>query len=159
MQKIRFWLKAALILVSLAGVLVHWGIKARFHLGFGGWPEVWRQEFFHFRNTACMSCAIVSYVIGWLYISTPYLITAVGGVLLRSVPAIVVLILLTVGLMYLDVSEYARTNSKDWYMLLSPLLLSAVASGCLLVAWLGGWLVGKASSSNASPQGSEKAGS
>jgi hypothetical protein len=139
------WLRVALAVVAICGVLAHWGIKANYHFRGGGWPAVWGQEFYGFANTKCMSCWITLYIVGWLYICMPYFIVALGGLLLRSSVAIAVLIALTFGLIYEDVDGYFKTSSKDWYVALSSLINTALAIVCVFIAWL----VGKAFPSKA----------
>jgi hypothetical protein len=133
---IKVWLKVGLVLVALCGALARWAIKAHYHFGFGGWPEVWRQEFYAFDNNKCMPCWVALYIMGWLYSCAPYIVTAAGGIFLRSSAAVAVLILLTVGLIALNVEWYFTENSRDWYLALSPFILTPIAFGCLLIAWI-----------------------
>jgi hypothetical protein len=133
-----FRLRVVLALVALLGVLARWALGAHYHFQSGGWPEVWEQEFYLFKGTKCLSCSVVLYIVGWSYYSAPYVVTAIGGLFLKSTASISTLIILTFGLIGLDVGWYATDNRKDWYLALAPLLLTPVAGGCCLLAWLMG---------------------
>ena len=131
-----FRLTTAFVMVSFCGVLAHWALGAHFQYQFGGWPEVWRQEFYGFHDTKCLSCAVKSYILHWLFVCAPFVVMGVGAFIFKSSQGIVTLIVLTVALVGFDIGSYVTTNSKDWFLVLSPFMLILIAPGCLLIAGL-----------------------
>lgn len=127
-------LRATFVFVSFCGVLAHWALGAHFHYQFGGWPEVWRQEFYGFHHTTCLSCAVKRYVLDWLFVCAPFVVMGIGAFIFKSSQGIATLIILTVALVGFDIGSYVTTNSKDWFLLLSPFILILIAPGCLFIA-------------------------
>jgi len=73
------------------------------------------------------------FMLGWL--SIPYIVV-LAGLALRSASAISLMVLLTGGLIVLDLAMYPSGGSADWYLVLAPPVLAALACICLGVAFL-----------------------
>lgn len=69
---------------------------------------------------------------GWY--GLPFSILGLGQFATRSRSCLVAILVCTIGLAWLDRYLYSNSNSREWTVLLGPLVLGPIAAACLLVA-------------------------
>ena len=105
----------------------------------GGWPAFVSQFKRGYELTACFSCTVQNNIFMYVvWFGGPFYLLSIAAFATRSVPVIAATLISVAGLIVLDVSWYYSGNSKDWYIVLSPLVLGGIALIGLIVLLLAG---------------------
>ena len=118
-------LRAGTVLAAVGGNLQHIDFLARV---VGGWPKFLAQAEQHYEYTRCLSCSVANHIVEYLaWYGGPFYLLAGAAFLTRSKGGITAALLAVLGLAVFDAIWYRTQNSKDWYVLLSPAILFAIA--------------------------------
>lgn len=115
----------AVIVAAVLGNAIHIGLGAMATVG--GWQGFAHEFRQHFANTACFPCSIffVIFMNVFWYGGPFYLSIALCGV--RSVAILSSALMMNVGLIVLDIAWYYSGNSRDWHVVLAPIVLGGIA--------------------------------
>lgn len=145
-------LRIAAVLAALTGNATHIYLGALTIVG--GWPAFVAQFKKQFELTACFSCSVETSIFMYvIWYGGPFYLLSIAAFLTRSVRTIIATILAIGGLIALDIAWYYSGNSKDWYVVLAPFVLSGIALAGLIVLFL----VNRATRGRDEPKGASPA--
>ena len=128
--------RIATLLAAIGANATHIYLHA---LSVGGWAEFVRQLARGYKLTACFSCTVKSDIFTFVFwYGGPFYLLVIAAFATRAMPPIVATLLSVVGLGLLDVAWYFNENSRDWYVVLSPILLGGIATVGLVVLLIAG---------------------
>jgi len=136
-------MRTAAVACALFGNLVHFALGA---MSVGGWPTFIDQQISGYRLSKCPECtlelALFKHVI---WIGWPFYMLCIVALANRSITMLGLTLGAIAGLIALDAAWFDATTSKDWYVVLAPLLfIGPVAiAGLVFLAWLGNRLAGR----------------
>jgi|SRR6266850_2334658 len=94
----------------------------------GGWPAFIGQFKKGFELTACLACTVFLDIFMYIvWFGGPFYLLSIAAFTTRSVPVMVGSLLCIAGLVGLDAVWYYSGNSRDWYVVLSPIVLGGIA--------------------------------
>jgi hypothetical protein len=130
-------IRIASVVAAICGNAVH------IHFGamtiVGGWPAFISQFKKGFELTACLACTVFFDVFMYVvWFGCPFYLLGIAAFTTRSVPVIIGSLLSVVSLVCLDAVWYYSGNSRDWYVVLSPVALGGIALVGFLVLLFAG---------------------